>query len=144
MKRFMVAGGLMLATFAGVTLADEKALKELEGTYTVVSLEKAGKTAAKSLTDTMKFTIKGDDLLIAFEKDGEKQEKKAKLKADNSKAPFTIDLRPIDGDAKGKVFAGIYKLEKGEVTLLFVESADRPKEFKAEGDAMLVKMKKEK
>jgi len=139
MKRFAVAGGLMLAVFAGVVIADEKALKELEGTYTVTVLEKGGKGAPKELTDTLKVTIKGDDFNLVVGTD----EKKAKIKVDASKTPNTIDITPSDGPEKGKTFPGIYKSEKGEVTIVFNEKGDRPKDFKSEGEAMLVKMKKD-
>ncbi len=139
MKRFAVAGGLMAAAFAGVVYAQDKALKELEGTYKVTALEKAGKPAPKELTDTLKVTIKGDELLIKI---GD-EEKKAKIKVDGSKTPGTIDITPSEGPEKGKTFPGIYKAEKGELTLVFTEKGDRPKEFKSEGDAMLVKMKKD-
>lgn len=139
MKRFAVAGGLMVVAFAGVILADEKALKELEGTYTVTALEKAGKPAPKEVTDAVKISIKGDAFVLSFGS----EEKKAKIKVDGSKTPGTIDITPTDGPEKDKTFPGIYKLEKGEVTLVFVEKGDRPKEFKSEGEAMLVKMKKD-
>ena len=139
MKRFALAGGLMVAAFAGVVLAQDKALKELEGTYKVTALEKAGKAADKTLVDSLKITIKGEDFTLKMGDD----EKKAKIKVDSSKTPNTIDFTPSDGPEKGKTFPGIFKLEKGEVTVVFTEKGDRPKEFKAEGEAMLVKMKKD-
>ena len=139
MKRFAVAGGLMVAMCAGIVLADDKALKDLEGSYKVLVLEKAGKTAPKDLIDSVSISIKGDALTINF-----KDEKKsAKIKADNSKTPHTLDITPTDGEEKGKTFPGIYKIEKNEVTFVFVEKGDRPKEFKSEGDATLVKMQKD-
>lgn len=141
MKRFAVAGGLMAAALAGVVLADEKALKELEGTYTVAALEKGGKPAPKELVDDLKVTIKGDELVIKIGA----EEKKAKIKADAGKTPATIDITPADGPEKGKTFPGIYKVEKGEVTLVFVEGdkAERPKELKSEGEVMLMRLKKD-
>jgi len=143
MKRFAWAGGLMVAAFAGVVLADEKALKELEGTYTVTALEKGGKPAPKEIAEGLKVTIKGDSFILTMTSDDKKsEEKKAKIKVDSSKTPGTIDITPSDGPEKDKTFPGIYKSEKGEVTIVFVEKGDRPKEFKSEGDAMLVKMKK--
>ena len=51
-------------------------------------------------------------------------------------------LSPSDGAEKGKTFPGIYKLEKGELTLAFTEKADRPKEFKSDEDVILMKLKK--
>jgi uncharacterized protein (TIGR03067 family) len=139
MKRFALAGALMVAAFSGVILAQDKALKELEGTYKVTSLEKAGKTAPKDLVESMKVVFKGEDLTI---KVGD-EEKKAKIKVDSSKTPNTIDITPSEGPEKGKSFPGIYKMEKGELTITFTEKGDRPKEFKVEGESMLIKLKKD-
>jgi len=141
MKRFAVTGSLMVVAFAGVVLADEKALKELEGTYTVTSMEKAGKPAPKDITDTLKVTIKGDEFVIVIGGD----EKKAKVKVDPAAKPASIDITPSDGPEKGKSFPGIYKVEKGEVTITFVEKekGERPKDFKSEGDAIVVKLKRD-
>jgi uncharacterized protein (TIGR03067 family) len=139
MKRFALAGGLMIAAFTGVIVAQDKVVKELEGTYKVVSLEKAGKPAPAELVETLKVTIKGEDLTIKIGDD----EKKAKIKVDSSKTPNTFDITPSDGPDKGKTFPGILKIEKGEVTIAFTEKGDRPKEFKSEGEVMLLRMKKD-
>ncbi|MBA4188400.1 MAG: hypothetical protein C0467_10385 [Planctomycetaceae bacterium] len=139
MKRFAVAGCLMVLAFTGIVLADEKALKELEGTYTVIALEKGGKPAPKEIVESLKISIKGENFTIMIGTD----EKKAKIKVDASKTPNTIDIMPSDGPEKGMTFPGIYKAEKGELTIVFLEKgSDRPKEFKAEGDGMLMKLKK--
>ena len=139
MKRFALAGGLLVAAFTGVIIAQDKALKDLEGTYKVTFLEKAGKAAPKDLTESLTVTIKGEEMTIKVGDD----EKKAKIKVDSSKTPNTIDVSPSEGPEKGKIFPGIFKLEKGELTLNFTEKGDRPKDFKVEGEAMLLKMKKE-
>jgi uncharacterized protein (TIGR03067 family) len=141
MKRFAAAGGLMAVALVGVTLADEKALKELEGTYAVTALEKGGKPAPKEVSDDLKVTIKGDEFVLKIGPD----EKKAKIKVDPAKTPATIDITPVDGPEKGKTFPGIYKLDKGELTLVFTEGdkPERPKELKSDGEAMLMKLKKD-
>jgi uncharacterized protein (TIGR03067 family) len=139
MKRFALAGALLVAAFTGIIFAQDKALKELEGTYKVTYMEKVGKVAAKDLTDTLRVTFKGEEMVIKVGED----EKKAKIKVDASKMPNTIDVLPSEGPEKGKTFPGIYKIEKGELTLAFTEKGDRPKEFKVEGEAVLLKMKKE-
>jgi uncharacterized protein (TIGR03067 family) len=139
MKRFALAGGLMIAAFTGLVLAQDKALKELEGTYKVTALEKGGKAAPKDLSDSLKVTFKGEEFMFKI---GD-EEKKAKIKVDSSKTPNTIDITPSDGPEKGKTFPGIFKLDKGELTLVFTEKGDRPKEFKSEGETMMVKMKKD-
>jgi len=139
MKRFALAGGLVFAACAGVVLAQDKGLKELEGTYKVTAMEKAGKVANKDLTDSMKVVVKGEEMAFKI---GD-EEKTAKIKLDSAKMPATIDISPVDGPEKGRAFAGIYKYEKGEFTLAFSEKGDRPKEFKVEGDVVLLKMKKD-
>ena len=139
MKRFALAGGLIVAAFCGVVLAQDKGLKNLEGTYKVTHMEKAGKLATKDETDGVKFSIKGDELTIMIRD----EEKKAKIKVDATKTPHTIDITPSDGPEKGKTFPGIFKLDKGDLTLAFTEKGDRPKEFKVEGEVVLLKMKKD-
>jgi uncharacterized protein (TIGR03067 family) len=139
MKRFVFAGSLMVAAFAGVVLAQEKGLKDLEGTYKVTVMEKAGKSAPKELIDSVKVMFKGSELTIKIGDD----EKKAKIMVNSSKKPNTIDIQPTEGQEKGKTFPGIFKMEKNDVTLAFTEKGDRPKEFKTEGDVVLLKLKKD-
>jgi uncharacterized protein (TIGR03067 family) len=139
MKRFALAGALLIASFAGVIVAQDKALKELEGTYKVTYMEKVGKVAPKELADSLKVTFKGEEMVVKLGED----EKKARIKVDTTKTPNTIDVSPSEGPDKGKTFPGIYKFEKGELTLVFTEKGDRPKEFKVEGEAALLRMKRE-
>ncbi len=140
MRRLILSGGLMVAAFSGIVLAQDNALKEIEGTYKVLALEKSGKAGPKELADSLTVTIKGDEMVIAIAGEGEK---KAKIKVDGTKTPKSIDITPSEGPEKGKTFPGIYKSEKGEFTLVFTEKGDRPKDFKTENAAMLLKMKKE-
>jgi uncharacterized protein (TIGR03067 family) len=139
MKRFAVAGALLAVGLGGIVLADEKALKELAGTYRVVSAEKAGTPAPKDV-EKVKLTFKDDELTIHTGGG----EKKAKIKVDGTKKPAHIDIMPDDGPEKGKSFPGLYKLEKDDLTLVFTQGADRPKDFTSAGGAMLLKLKKEK
>lgn len=145
MIRFALAGSLFFVSMTGLVLADEKDFKELEGTYSVVGLEKGGSVAKKEVTSKITVAFKGDSFILAIVDDGKKEEKTAKIKIDAAKQPHTIDITPIEGPEKGKTFPGIYKFDKGELTLAFTEKqgADRPKEFKAEENVILMKMKKE-
>ena len=140
MTKLMTAGLLAGLVAASAAVADEKAMKALEGTYTVTAAEKGGQPAPKEFLDAMTVTFKGDEFVL---KAGPGT-KKAKFKVDTTKTPFTIDLMPTetDGDAKGKTFPGLYKLDKGELTLVMVEKGDRPKDFTSAGEAMLLKLKK--
>jgi uncharacterized protein (TIGR03067 family) len=139
MKHAVLAFALLSLALARPAAADEKALKELEGTYKITVAEKGGKAAPKDLTDTGTVTIKGDEFVISFAADDKKT---AKIKVGGDAKLATIDLSPSDGAEKGKTFPGIYKLEKGELTLAFTEKADRPKEFKSDEDVILMKLKK--
>ena len=138
MKRFAVCGVLLAFGLGGIVLADEKALKELAGTYRLVSAEKAGVPAPKDV-EKVKLTFKGDEMTIVLP-DGEKR---AKIQVDSTKKPAHIDIMPDEGPEKGKTFPGIYKLDKGELTLAYSEKGDRPKDFKSEGEVTLLKMKKD-
>jgi len=141
MKRFAMAGALMAFVLGGIVVADEKDLMGLAGTYKATSLEKGGMPAPKEITEKFVVTIKGDLMKVGL---GEGGEKAAKIKVDASKTPHHIDITPDDGPEKGKTFPGIYKLDKDELTLAFTEKADRPKDFKSEGDVILLKLKKDK
>lgn len=129
---------LVFAGSLGLARADEKALKELEGTYKLALAERDGKSADKDLTDKAVVTIKGDEFALTMGDD----KKVAKIKVGGDLKQLTIDLSPTDGPEKGKTFAGIYKVEKGEITLAFSEKGDRPKEFKSDNEAVLLKLKK--
>ena len=81
--------------------------------------------------------IKNDE--ITFNPEGEGR--KSKFKLDSSKTPKAIDLIPQDGPGKGKVAAGIYSLEKGQLKLCVHnfggDLTQRPKEFKTQsGDGL--------
>jgi uncharacterized protein (TIGR03067 family) len=143
--RHLALASAVLALALGPAAADEKGLKELEGAYKLLSAEKGGKAAQKELTDTATVTIKGDELVIAFAADDRKV---AKIKAGGDAKLATLDLSPTDGPEKGKTFPGIYRLEKGELTLLFTEKGDRPKLFpddagyKPDDDTIVLRLKK--
>lgn len=139
MTRFVTAGAVLVLTFGVVVLADEKALKELAGSYKCVGLVKNGKESPADVRDGVSVKIAGDELTVTVMGNAFP----AKIKIDPDKKPATIDIMPSDGAEKGKTFPGIYKLEKGELTLVFAEKGDRPTEFKGEGDVLLMTLKKE-
>jgi uncharacterized protein (TIGR03067 family) len=139
MKQFAVVGLTMLLSFAGILSADEKDLKELEGTYSVTLLKKGGKEAGKEDTQKTKIRFKGESLSIVIGGD----EKSTQIKVDASKQPHTIDITPSEGPDKGKTYLGIYKYDKGELTIAFVKVGDRPKEFTSENDITLMNLKKD-
>jgi uncharacterized protein (TIGR03067 family) len=125
---------LALFVVGGVALAQDKdkpdgaaALKELQGAYTVVSLEKRGERAPEDVLG---------DIKVAAIRDGRftlkvgAEEKGARLKLNPAREPKEVDMTPEDGPFKGKTLHGIYKLEGGELTFCFDEEGkQRPKEF---------------
>src|SRR5688500_17937789 len=112
MTRLLTAA-VLFAAAAGVTAADdaEKALKELEGSYTVKALSKGGNPAPdEAIKGIEAFIIKGDAITVKTADGGEK---KAKFKLDPKQKPAHIDLTPTDGPKKDEVMKGVYKFEKG-------------------------------
>ena len=144
MRRTAAALALLLTVLwlAGAR-ADEKEkdkdAKELEGTYKLAHAELDGKLAEKATIETVTITIKGDEFVLSSSPDDKKV---SKIKVNPDAKLSTIDFTPQDGLEKGKTFPGIYKLEKGELTIAFSEKGDRPKEFKSDNGVMLLRLKK--
>jgi uncharacterized protein (TIGR03067 family) len=140
MTRFAVALVLMSGAVVGLARADEKALKELEGTYKLVSAERDGKLAAKELIETVTVQFKGDEFVLSTSPDDKKV---AKIKVTPDAKLSSIDFVPADGEHKGQTLPGIYKLDKGELTIAYSEKGERPKEFKSDNESVIVlKLKK--
>ena len=138
MKRFAVAGLVLMLGISGL-LADDNDLKSLEGSYKAVAMEHAGKAAPADTVSNTTIKIMGNELAVTI-KDATKT---AKIKVDPKAKPAHIDISPADGPEKGKTFPGIYKIEKGELTIAFTEKGDRPTEFKGEGEVRLIRLKRD-
>jgi len=120
-----------------------KDAKELEGTYKIALAERDGKPAEKATTDAVTVTIKGDEFaLVTGPADKPTDQKVSKIKATPDAKLSTIDFTPQDGTERGKLFPGIYKLEKGELTVAMSEKGERPKEFKSGDGVVLLRLKK--
>jgi uncharacterized protein (TIGR03067 family) len=139
-SRFLTA--LVILALGGLTLAlaQQAELKRLEGRYKVVQMEKASGPAPKQVIDNLSFIFKGNKLTLKLAE----EEKNAQIQLDPDKDPPAIDISPLDGDYKGKTFPGIYKIDKEELILVMTEKGERPKEFKPEGDAILIRLRREK
>ncbi len=151
MARFAFALALVAVSLGGLIRADEKddkkALKDLAGEYLIIGIEAKGvklgeeDLAKFSKGDERKVTIKDDQIIARL---GGKEDP-ATLKIDASKKPGQIDITSTK-DGKTEVNYGIYKVEKDVLTICATEkgeSKDRPKEFKAEGNVVILTMKKQ-
>ena len=148
MKRNLFAVALV-AMVAGLAPAQDdaakKAAKELEGTYSLKAMTRGGKAPPEEFLKSMKeFVIKGDQI-VAVKADG--KEDPIGFKLDPSAKPSAIDMLPPKDKTNEKLKPGIYKLEKGELTIVFgieKESA-RPTDFKGDGaDQMMMVLVKKK
>lgn len=145
MKRFAIAGALFVGIAALSLAADdnEKALKELQGEYTIKSLSKGGMPAPDDVVKSVE-DVKIKDSILSLKVGGEA--KSVKIKLDTSKKPAHLDLTPQDGPDKDKTKLGLYKMEKGELTIVLGEGDDRPGDLEGKGEKemKLVFTKKEK
>ncbi len=133
MKRFAGLAFLLLAPAMLVLAADDKPVGP-DGVYKVSSLSKGGmKFPGDPATVFEAVTIKGDKFTMRMM--GE--DKVATIKIDAKAKPATIDITPDEGPEKGKTMLGIWKMEKGMLTLALVEGKDakRPENFDAKGES---------
>jgi uncharacterized protein (TIGR03067 family) len=111
--------------FAVGAVAQDKAAA-LDGTYTVKEFDRAGKAVPDAVREKVSAVkIAGGKLTITA---GGK-ELVAVLKPDPAKKPAEIDLLPQGEADKGRKFPGLYKLEADQLTIVFVEDGERPKDF---------------
>lgn len=138
MKRFLP----LVAALAVAGLAPAADLKELAGTYKVLSMKQDGTDAPADAVAAVKgVTITADG---TFTVELGKDKKAATVKVDDKAKPATIDFSPQDGPEKGKTFPGIFTFEKGKLTIAMTETATRPADFKGGKDQMVIVLEKEK
>jgi len=141
-----------LATLAG--RADDaeppdakEELKKLQGTWTVTKVI-TGKAERKPPGITYAFD--GDKLSRSNPYPGEGKEKRSfqatfDVKVDTAKKPYRIEMAP-DAKFKGRIgvskVVGIYKIEKGELSLALGRGGQVPKDFSGK-DAQVFVMRKE-
>jgi uncharacterized protein (TIGR03067 family) len=153
MNRFAVRGAVLALALGGVisgasvrgTAQEGEVVlpRELEGSYSALSVSKGGKDAPDEFRQAFSLRIVKDDLTFTI-KDGLKEKKyPAKITRIDPKArPASIDIAPSEGPEKGKTFLGIYAFERGELTLAFTEKGDRPKDFSGDDDATVLRLRK--
>jgi uncharacterized protein (TIGR03067 family) len=139
----------VLVLSAGAAVADDAAakrmLKDLEGSYTPVSMTGEPDEIKQAVT----FHVKGDTFTVRFAMAGTPDEKVATIVLDPSQKPTAIDLTPKVGPDAGKPMLGIIKMERDTVTLCWADhrdKAERPKDFSStkENKNFLIVMQKAK
>lgn len=145
---FALALGLL--ALGGVAAADEKAdqkaLKELEGTYLLIGMDNKGMKLTeedlKAVPEAKRtFVIKGDKISMSGNGKGDP----ATIKVDAAQTPAHFDVTTVKG-GKTEVDHGIYKLENGILTICATDGGDakeRPKEFKAGDKGIVMTLKKQ-
>lgn len=123
----------LLVLTAPTLLADEadelakKDLKKLEGVWTVSALAYNGKDDSKF---NLKFTFKGDEVVIEGNDAVKKEYAKLKLKLTPSVSPKQVDITVAGGQQLDAKIEGIYELKDDELKLCAkVFGLERPIEF---------------
>ena len=124
----LLVGGYVIAADKADPEAAKKALKQLEGNYTLQSAEKGGEKAPpEALKDLKSISIKGDRFTIHGPGG---QDKVATISVDPTQKPAHFNVTPNEGPEKDKKLPGIYKLEKGLLTICVDDGGKaRPKDF---------------
>jgi uncharacterized protein (TIGR03067 family) len=126
--------------------ADDKKKDEekIQGTWTVVSMEREGQKFPDDEVKKMKVVIKDDLLTI----NNGCRDEQARIKLDAKKKPKALDLMAVkDGKEQGAV-PGIYEIDGDNLKLCWDKgsTADRPTEFatKKRSSTALMVLKREK
>ena len=134
MRVSMLAFGVLLLVFGGWLVAAgpaddlDKELKAADGDYVMVSGEMSGKQEPEQVVKAATLTIEGTKHTA---KVGEVTIV-GTHKVDRTKTPKEIEATDTEGPYKGKTYLGVYKLEKGELTVFFAPPGkDRPKAIAA-------------
>ena len=101
-----------------------------EGTYELKELFENGRASdEKGQTSTITFKDGAMTVKLMMRED------QAKYTVDTAKPPFQIDLKPATGEAKTTL--GIWKVERGELTLVFNKKGARPADFRGLGEGVV-------
>jgi uncharacterized protein (TIGR03067 family) len=118
----LLSVGLPIAADARNDDAAKKELKNLSGSYVMVSGEAGAEKLPQERIKEAKMTIEGEKYTASFGGDAVT----GTLKVDPTKTPKEIDAT----DSEGKTILGIYKFDKDQFTVCFASpDKGRPKEF---------------
>jgi uncharacterized protein (TIGR03067 family) len=143
MARFVALACTFLFSAALAQADDDQKL--LDGEWTVVQFERAGKAPPKEVLDSLKVTVKDGELDMKDSRGGES----ATFKLNSGKSPAEIDLKFKEGPKKDVIrdAVGIYELDGDLLKLAWRKDGTRPTEFKSiagnrSSELMVVKRKK--
>lgn len=119
----------LLLLLTSSAIAQEKP-PELEGSYELKELVENGR-ASDEKGQTSTITFKDGVMTVKLMM----REDQAKYTVDMSKPPFQIDLKPATGEAKTTL--GIWKVERGELTLVLNKKGARPADFRGLGEGVV-------
>jgi uncharacterized protein (TIGR03067 family) len=127
----LLAGLVLVATVRAGEDAAKEELKKLNGTWIVVALEKDGEKQVKELK--LQLTLKDGDYTVKI--DG-KVIDTGTAKVDPTKKPKTVDIVPSQGENKGKAIQGIYEVDGDTFReCLDVQGKGRPTAFATKADS---------
>jgi uncharacterized protein (TIGR03067 family) len=120
--------GLALETLlrqTGASADDRKkaALKELQGTWSLVKCVKDGQAMPEEFARTGARLVKGNETTVLF---GKEVFLKAAFTLGVTSEPATIDYIVTAGEIQGEAQAGIYKLE-GDIATYYLAPPGRPR-----------------
>lgn len=102
-------------------------MKNLNGTWTYVSIESNGKPIPAERLVPLRVTINGEKWTVTS---GSKLVEQATIRVDSSTKPMTFDLTVQQGDVgKGQTLPGIFELDGDTLRVCFsLPGKERPKE----------------
>jgi uncharacterized protein (TIGR03067 family) len=118
----ILTAGLLIAADTKDDDSAKKEVKQLAGTYTMVSGESKNEKLSEERIKEAALTMEADKYTAKFGNDTVT----GTFKLNPTKTPKEIDATGPDGNT----MLGIYKFEKGQLTVCFAPSGqERPKEF---------------
>lgn len=135
----LIAVGLFALGLTAAAADDKKGAEALEGGYTIVSGEKAGKAIPEAEIKGAIVKFMGDKIL-GTDKD-KKEFFSATFTLDTSKTPWAIEMTSKSPkDNKEMKASGLIKKDGDTVTIVYaLPGADAPKDFKTkEGQQLFV------
>jgi len=129
MKSFsflLLVAGAWLASVASMGRAADPAKDELQGVWVAASGETNGKPVPAKDVERIRFTFKGEKLLVRGARDEDKEEE-GTFKTDPKKSPRHLDIT-----LKDKTLHGIYEVKGDELKICFEnggKAENRPTKF---------------